>query len=167
MPKINDYLKIPVLIELSITLDNINPVSISPYTFSLSGFPWYPTLLELSSNSLFSKCKCSYFSQLGLNIGVSKGSFLNSSYSSHFLWMIYFHRFDYYLSSEDFQLFNLQPHPVPQASDVYLQLPVRMQAGILDVPQASQTQYVQNGIHLFPKPGASQLLHVSIAGSVL
>lgn len=54
MPKINDYLKIPVLIELSITLDNINPVSISPYTVSLSGFPWHPTLLELSSNSLFS-----------------------------------------------------------------------------------------------------------------
>ena len=163
MPKINDYFKIPI--ELSITLDNISPVSISPYTFSLFGFPWHSTLLELSSNSLFSKFKCSYFSQLGLNIGVSKGSFLNSSYSSHFLWMIYFHRFDYYLFSEDFQLFNLQPHPVAQASDVYLQLPVRMLH--LDVPQASQTQYVQNGIHLFPKPVASQLLSVSIAGSVL
>lgn len=46
---------------------------------------------------------------LCLNNGISKNSFLVSLCSTRFLWAIYFYGFNYYLFSDDFQLFISSP----------------------------------------------------------
>lgn len=68
-----------------------------------------PHSLAFLFNSLISEFKCSNFSKLCLNNGISKNSFLVSLYSTRFLWVIYFYGFNYYLFSDDFQLFISSP----------------------------------------------------------
>lgn len=107
--KVNDYFTILILLEISVPLDNINPVSLSPYTFSFFGFPWHCSLLELSLNSGLSKFKCSYFSKLSLHTGVFKNSFLSSSDSTALPLDNLFSRFRLLPIFWEFQLFLPSP----------------------------------------------------------